>query len=112
MIHCKAVSNDSSAVDSFGPVASSGAPLIFPVRPPRCRGVEALPSAMSIGRKAVAGAIVIALLMFLASRSFAAEADVADSDTGGPNPGAALELMAQQKFGPALTVAERKLMHA
>jgi hypothetical protein len=62
---------------------------------------------MFINRKAIATAIAIALLMCVASRSFAAAPDHAAAD-----PGTALELMAQQKFGPALTMAERKLMHA
>ncbi len=63
---------------------------------------------MFIRRKAVAGAIVIALLLSVASRSFAAAADHASAD-----PGTALEVMAQQKFGTStLTAAERKLMHA
>ncbi len=67
---------------------------------------------MFIERKAIAAAVAIVLLMFVASVSFAAEAPRDDSDTAGPSPGATLELMAQQKFGTALTPAERKLMHA
>ncbi len=61
-------------------------------------------------RKAIAATIAIALLIFVASPSLVAGADRADSHA--VDPGAALELMAQQRFGAGLTVAERKLMHA
>ncbi|MFZ2063055.1 MAG: pentapeptide repeat-containing protein [Candidatus Binatus sp.] len=67
---------------------------------------------MFIERKAIAAAVAIVLLMFAAPASFAAEAHRDESDTAGPSPAATLEMMAQQKFGPALTAAERKLMHA
>ncbi len=63
---------------------------------------------MFIERKAIAAVIAIALLTFAASPSYAAGAD---SDGSG-SPGAALDAMAQQKFGAALTAAERKLLHA
>ena len=66
--------------------------------------------AIFIGRKSIAGAITIALLLCVVSRSFAAAADGPYSDAVGA--GTALEGMAQQKFGTALTAAERKLMHA
>jgi hypothetical protein len=58
---------------------------------------------MFIERK-VAIAIAIALLTFGPSQLLAA------AETA-PNPGATLEAMAQQKFGAALTAAERKLIH-
>jgi hypothetical protein len=67
---------------------------------------------MFIERKAIAAAVAITLLMLVASVSFAAEAPRDDSDAIGPSPAASLEEMAQQKFGTALTPAERKLMHA
>ncbi|MGA9723346.1 MAG: hypothetical protein WBQ86_12890 [Candidatus Binatus sp.] len=66
---------------------------------------------MFIERKAIAVFIAIVLLTFAASPSFAAGSNGADSDASA-SPGAALELMAQQKFGAALTAAERKLLHA
>ena len=56
---------------------------------------------MRLSRKRIA-AIAIALLAFCASRSLAAETSA--------NPDRALEAIAQQKFGPALTAAERKLL--
>ncbi|HYK64811.1 MAG TPA: hypothetical protein VEY94_07690, partial [Patescibacteria group bacterium] len=58
---------------------------------------------MFIERKAII-AIAIALLSLAAPESLAA------AETA-PNPGTTLEAMAQQKFGPALTAAERKLIH-
>jgi hypothetical protein len=69
---------------------------------------------MSIERKGIAAAFAIALLTFAASQSFASGARQPNpgSFDASANPGAALEAMAQQKFGPALTAAERKLMHA
>ncbi|HEV2171718.1 MAG TPA: hypothetical protein VGR40_12260, partial [Candidatus Binatus sp.] len=61
----------------------------------------------------IAAVIAIAMLIFAASPSFAAgtHEPIADAGEAPENPGAALELMAQQKFGPALSAAERKLTH-
>jgi len=69
---------------------------------------------MSIERKPFAAAIAIILLAFVASLSFAAGANGADSGAAdiSASPGAALQAMAQQKFGAALTAAERKLLHS
>jgi hypothetical protein len=58
---------------------------------------------MHLSRKGIA-AIAVALLALCASRSLAAAESSASPDT-------ALEAMAQQKFGPALTAAERKVLH-
>ncbi len=66
---------------------------------------------MFMERKAIAVVIAIALVTFAASPSFAAGSSGAVSDASA-SPGAALELMAQQKFGAALSAAERKLLHA
>jgi hypothetical protein len=69
---------------------------------------------MSKDRRAIAAAIAIALLNFTASPSFASGARERNSRTfdASANPGAALEAMAQQKFGASLTAAERKLLDA
>jgi hypothetical protein len=69
---------------------------------------------MFIRRKIIAAAIAIAFLTFTGSPSFAAaaRADNSTESDASANPGASLELMAQQKFGGALTAAERKLLHA
>ncbi len=61
-------------------------------------------------RKAIAAALALALLIFSASLSLAASAPGASSDTSAKSD--ALEGMAQTKFGPALTAAERKLLRA
>jgi hypothetical protein len=69
---------------------------------------------MFIERKTVDAVIAIALLMLVASQSFAADAHRTDSGALGNSnsPEAALDAMAQQKFGASLSVAERKLLHA
>ena len=69
---------------------------------------------MSQHRKPVAVAIAIAILLCSASLSLAAGASAtnlaAPDETQSQR--APLEAMAQRKFGPALTAAERKLLHA
>jgi hypothetical protein len=69
---------------------------------------------MFIERKTIDAVIAIALLMFVVSPSFAAEARRADpvafEDSNSPE--VALDAMAQQKFGASLSAAERKLLHA
>src|SRR5260370_4213847 len=77
----------------------------------RRRGIIVLPSEMFTRRKIVTAAIAIAMLTLAASPLFAAEADLEPSGEA-PNPGVTLEMMAQQKFGGGLSVAERKLLHA
>jgi hypothetical protein len=70
---------------------------------------------MFTGRKIVTAAIAIALLTLAASPLFAAEANRAEADAApdeAASPGVTLEMMAQQKFGGALSAAERKLLHA
>src|SRR6266852_9948067 len=69
---------------------------------------------MSRHRKPAAVAIAIAFLICSASMSLAAGASAANVGAlaGSQSPEAPLEAMAQRKFGPALTVAERKLLHA
>lgn len=65
-------------------------------------------------QKVIAAAIAIAWLTFAAPASFGAGAHGAMPGAFDPSasPGAALEAMAQQKFGAALDPAERKLLHA
>ena len=60
---------------------------------------------MSRHRKPVAAAIAIAIAILIHSASISLAA-------GSQNPEAPLETMAQRKFGPALSAAERKLLHA
>ncbi len=69
---------------------------------------------MSQHRKPAAVAIAIAFLICSASMSLAAGASAANVGAlaGSQSPEAPLEAMAQRKFGPALTVAERRLLHA
>src|SRR6202158_138557 len=69
---------------------------------------------MSHRRKPVAAAIAITILICGASMSLAAGASRANSAAPAESqgPAAPLEAMAQRKFGPALTPAERKLLHA
>jgi len=69
---------------------------------------------MSRHRKPAAVAIAIAFLICSASMSLAAGASAANVGAlaGSQSPEAPLEAMAQRKFGPALTVAERRLLHA
>jgi hypothetical protein len=66
--------------------------------------------AMLIERKviAVAAAVAIVLLTFTAGVHGA----TSSAFEGPADPGSTLEMMAQQKFGPALTAAERKLAHS
>jgi hypothetical protein len=65
---------------------------------------------MFTGRKIVTAAIAITMLTLAASPLFAAERNGADSEAA--NPGVTLEMMAQQKFGGALSAAESKLLQA
>ena len=70
---------------------------------------------MITGRKSVVAAIAIALLMFVGARASAAEAPQRADSGASENPASpevALDAMALQKFGPALSAAERKLLHA
>src|SRR6267378_1038655 len=71
---------------------------------------------MSRHRKPLAAAlaIAIALLICSASRSLAAGASATSlaAPTASQGQDSPLEAMAQRKFGPALTTAERKLLHA
>jgi hypothetical protein len=69
---------------------------------------------MLIERKTIDAAIAIALLMLVASRSFAAGPPRAGSGESGNSysPQAALDAMARQKFGASLSAAEQKLLHA
>jgi hypothetical protein len=69
---------------------------------------------MFIERKIIHAAIAIALLMFVAAPSFAAEARRADPAAFGDSksPEVALDAMAQRKFGASLSAAERKLLRA
>ncbi len=69
---------------------------------------------MPIERKPFAAALAIAMLTFAASLSFAAGPNGAAPGAfdASANPGAALDAMAQQKFGATLSAAERKLVHA
>lgn len=60
---------------------------------------------MLIARKVIAAAAIV--LLTFAAGEHGASAFVAPAD-----PGAALEMMAQQKFGAALSAAERKLAHS
>src|SRR5258708_2170402 len=71
---------------------------------------------MFIRRNLVAAAIMLAIgvLTVATSPSFAAASranDVGES-AASTNPGAALEAMAQQKFGASISAAERKLLRA
>ena len=69
---------------------------------------------MPIERKPFAAALAIAMLTFAASLSFAAgpKGAAPGAFDASANPGAALDAMAQQKFGATLSAAERKLVHA
>ncbi|MGO8804969.1 hypothetical protein [Candidatus Binatus sp.] len=68
---------------------------------------------MSIERKAIVATIAMALLTLAVSPSYAAGAHGANARAfdASAAPNAALDAMAQQKFGPSLNVAERKLLH-
>ncbi|HZC45895.1 MAG TPA: pentapeptide repeat-containing protein [Candidatus Acidoferrum sp.] len=69
---------------------------------------------MLIKRKVISAFVTIALLILTASQLLAAAAGAPNpvSMDASADPGATLEAMAQQKFGAALTAAERKLLHA
>jgi len=69
---------------------------------------------MFIARKAIAAAIATAWLTFIAwpSSTGGARSSSARAFDASAAPDAALDAMAQQKFGASLNAAERKLLHA
>src|SRR5271155_2848187 len=69
---------------------------------------------MLMKRKAImVAAFAIGLLTLAALPSFAARSQSATASVAAPaDPAAALDAMAQQKFGASLSAAERKLLHS
>ncbi len=69
---------------------------------------------MYIEQKAIVAAVAIALLTLAVSPSYGAAAQSANSGAfdASAGPDAALDAMAQRKFGAPLSAAERKLLHA